>query len=191
MRDHVDHLIEQWKRERPDLNVSPMGIIARMSRLSRFLERSIESVLSRYQINESQFGVLAALRRAGPPYCLTPTELYNSLLISSGAMTNRLDRLTAVGLVRRVPDPSDGRSVLVQLTSKGHRLIDEAAAAHYENEHRLLASLPASQKKTLAGLLRKLLLEFEDHSPERMPSDSRRLRETRGAGSGASSGRPR
>lgn len=190
MRDHVDHLIDQWKRERPDLDVSPMGIIARMSRLSRFLERSINSVQAHYRINESQFGVLAALRRAGSPYCLSPTELYNSLLISSGAMTNRLDRLTTAGLIRRVPDPSDGRSMLVQLTSRGHRLIDEAAAAHYENEHRLLASLPVSEKKALAGLLRKLLLEFEDHSPERLPANSRNLPKKRMA-TGPSSPHPR
>src|SRR6266536_3686474 len=173
--DHVDHLIEQWRRERPDLNVSPMGIIARVSRLSRFLERSIDSVLSHYGINESQFAVLAALRRAGPPYCLSPTELYNSLLISSGAMTNRLDRLTVAGLIRRIPDSVDGRSKLVQLTPKGHRVIDEAVAAHYENEHHLLASLSLNEKGSLANLLRKLLLEFEDHSPAKLPANSRPL----------------
>lgn len=166
-RDHVDHILEQWQRERPDLDVSPMGVIARMSRLSRFLERSIEDVLARYGINEPQFGVLAALRRAGPPFCLSPTDLYNSLLISSGAMTNRLDRLTAAGLVERVPDPTDGRSILVALTPKGRRVIDEAVAAHTENEHRLLSSLTGKEKASLASLLRRLLLEFEDHSPTR------------------------
>lgn len=170
--DLVDRLLEQWRRERPDLDVSPMSVIARMSRLSRFLERSIGEVLATYGINESQFGVLAALRRAGPPYCLSPTALYNSLLISSGAMTNRLDRLTAASLVRRVPDPHDGRSVLVMLTPKGRRLVDEAVAAHAENERRLLKTLTPSESKTLAGLLRKLLIEFEDGTPMPTAIDS-------------------
>ncbi len=165
-----------------------MGIIARMSRLSRFLERSIESVLSNHGINESQFAVLVARRRAGSPYCLSPTELYNSLLISSGAMTNRLDRLTRAGLIRRIPDFDDGRSSLVQLTAKGQKIIDEAAAAHYENEHSLLASLSPSENSMLAELLRKLLVQFEDHSPEKLPADSRQLPTKRG-GSNKSAGR--
>jgi DNA-binding MarR family transcriptional regulator len=166
-RDHVDHIIEQWVRERSDIDVSPMGVIARMSRLSRFLERSIEEVLARHGINESQFGVLAALRRAGRPYILSPTALYNSLLISSGAMTNRLERLTAGGLVKRIPDPNDGRSVLVALTPKGRKLVDEAVTAHTTNEHRLLATLTEGEKLLLADFLRRLLLQFEDHHPAR------------------------
>jgi len=163
--DLVDRILEQWRRERPDLDTSPMSVIARMSRLSRFLERSIGEVLATHGLNESQFGVLAALRRAGPPHCLSPTALYSSLLISSGAMTNRLDRLTAAGLVTRVPDPHDGRSVLVMLTPKGLRLVDEAVEAHTENERRLLQTLTPSEARTLAGLLRKLLIEFEDGAP--------------------------
>jgi DNA-binding MarR family transcriptional regulator len=163
--DHVDHLVEQWRTARPDLDVSPMGVIARISRLSRILERQIEEVYGAYGLNQAQFGVLAALRRAGPPFCLSPTALYNSLLISSGAMTNRLDRLTAAGLVRRVPDPSDGRSMLVALTPRGRRLIDRVVTIHYENEHRLLASLAPRERQQLSTILRKLLLEFEDHAP--------------------------
>ncbi len=163
-RDLVDRILEQWRRERPDLDTSPMGVIARMSRLSRFLERSIASVLAEHGLNESQFGVLAALRRAGPPYCLSPTALYNSLLISSGAMTNRLERLTAAGLVKRIPDPKDRRSVLVMLTPKGLRVVDEAVAAHTENEKQLLAGLTESEREQLGKLLRKLLVQFEDGS---------------------------
>lgn len=170
--DLVDRLLEQWRRERPDLDTSPMSVIARISRLSRFLEKSIGEVLASYGINESQFGVLAALRRAGSPHCLSPTALYSSLLISSGAMTNRLDRLTAAGLVRRIPDPHDGRSVLVMLTPKGLRLVDEAVAAHAENERRLLKTLTPSESKSLAGLLRKLLIEFEDGAPLATAIDS-------------------
>ncbi|HET7518828.1 MAG TPA: MarR family transcriptional regulator, partial [Actinomycetes bacterium] len=124
LQDHVDHILEQWAQQRPDLDVSPMGIIGRMSRLSRFLERSIATVLGKYGLNEPQFAVLAALRRAGPPHCLSPTDLYNGLLVSSGAMTNRLDRLAAAGLVERVPDPGDGRSLLVALTGKGQQVIN-------------------------------------------------------------------
>jgi DNA-binding MarR family transcriptional regulator len=166
-KDHVDHLMEQWFRERPDLDISPMGVIARMSRLSRFLERSIEDTFARHGINESQFGVLAALRRAGPPFILSPTALYNSLLISSGAMTNRLERLTAAELVKRIPDPSDGRSILVALTPKGRKLLDDALTAHNQNEHGLLSSLSSKEKRILADLLRRLLLQFEDHHPGR------------------------
>lgn len=161
-RDLVDRILEQWHRERPDLDTSPMGVIARISRLSRFLERQVEKVLAEHGMNESQFGVLAALRRAGPPYCLSPTALYNSLLISSGAMTNRLERLTAAGLVKRVPDPKDRRSILVMLTPKGLRAIEEAVRAHTENELRLLEPLTRAERETLSKLLRKLLLNFED-----------------------------
>jgi DNA-binding MarR family transcriptional regulator len=177
-QDHVDHILKQWAAVRPELDVSPMGIIGRMSRLSRFLERSIATVLSDHGLNEPQFAVLAALRRAGPPHCLSPTDLYNALLVSSGAMTNRLDRLAAAGLVRRVPDPTDGRSLLVQLTRKGQKVIDEAVAAHTENEHRLLASLAPAERRQLADLLRRLLLQFEDHS---LPTSPRRPTRQAGA----------
>jgi DNA-binding MarR family transcriptional regulator len=170
-QDHVDHILDQWSRQRPELDVSPMGIIGRMSRLSRFLEQSIAEVLARYGLNEPQFAVLAALRRAGPPHCLSPTDLYNSLLVSSGAMTNRLRRLEVAGLVKRMPDPEDGRGLLVALTPKGHRVIDEAVDAHTANEHRLLAALSPSDREVLADLLRRLLLQFEDHLE---PTESRR-----------------
>lgn len=173
-RDRVDHLIEQWAHERPELDMSPMGIIARMSRLSRFLERAVGEVLASHGLNESQFGVLAALRRAGRPHTLSPTQLYSSLLISSGAMTNRLERLTALGYVKRVPEPSDRRSLLVALTPKGLEVVDRAVEAHADNERRLLASLDRNEKRELAGLLRKMLLSFEVEDPP-------------GAGAGASS----
>jgi DNA-binding MarR family transcriptional regulator len=163
--DHVDHLIEQWRTERPDVDTSPMVVIARLSRLSRIFERRVEDLYREFGLNQSQFGVLAALRRAGPPYCLSPTDLYNSLLISSGAMTNRLERLSAAGYIKRISDPEDGRSMLVSLTPAGKRLIDRIIAPHYENERRLLASLTAKEQKQLATLLRRLLIELEDHAP--------------------------
>ena len=189
-QDHVEHLLEQWRRERPDIDASPMGIVARISRLARILDRQVEEGYAEYGLNTAQFGVLAALRRAGEPYCLTPTSLYNSLLVSSGAMTNRLERLTAAGYVRRIPDPSDGRSILVALTPKGKRLIDRVVARHYDLERELLSSLSAADQLRLATTLRKLLLEFEDHPP---PADGRnggtataRSTRRRRAGSGPS-----
>lgn len=186
--DHVDHLIEQWHRERPDLDVSPMAVIARISRLCRILERRIEDAYTEYGLNQAQFGVLAALRRAGPPYTLSPTALYNSQLISSGAMTNRMERLTSAGYVRRVRDENDGRSMLVALTPKGKRLIDRVLTLHYENEHRLLASLSTRDREALARILRGLLIEFEDNVP---PGATRSARNSQNGLSERSSPRPR
>jgi glycine/D-amino acid oxidase-like deaminating enzyme/DNA-binding MarR family transcriptional regulator len=163
--DHVDHLIEQWRDILPELDVSPMEIIARISRLSRILEREADALYADFGLNRALFGVLAALRRAGPPYQLSPTDLYNSLLITSGAVTNRLERLTAAGLVRRFPDPHDGRSLLVALTPKGRRLIDRVVTLHYERERELLSPLGPRQRKALANELRRLLLAFEDGAP--------------------------
>ena len=171
--DHVEHIIAQWQRERPDLDVSPMAVIARISRLSRIFERRIEEVYASHGLNQAQFGVLAALRRAGPPYCLSPTALYNSLLISSGAVTNRIERLTRAGLVKRVADPRDGRGMLVALTPAGKRLTDRVLTAHYENERRLLATLSPAEQARLAKVLRGLLLEFADDTPPHAATDPR------------------
>jgi DNA-binding MarR family transcriptional regulator len=160
--DHVDHLLEQWRTAMPELDASPMAVVARVSRLGRIFDRRVEEVYAEYGLNQSQFGVLAALRRAGPPYCLSPTELYNSLLVTSGAMTNRLERLAAAGYIERIPDPKDGRSMLVALTRAGKRLIEQVVGPHYEDEHRLLAPLSEEERAQLADLLRRLLLELED-----------------------------
>lgn len=160
--DYVDHILHQWARERPDLDVSPMGVIGRLSRLTRHLERSIEETWQAHGLGVGGFDVLAALRRSGKPYRLSPTELYNSLLISSGAMTNRIDRLEQQGLVSRAPDPHDRRSVLVALTPKGKKTIDTAVSEHTTREHNLLSALNASERKKLAELLRKLSVSFED-----------------------------
>ena len=172
-RDYVDIILEQWSRERPDLDASPMGVIGRISRISRVLERKIEQVWASYGLSRGGFDVLAALRRAGPPYRLSPTELYNSLLISSGAMTNRVDRLEERRLVSRIPDPTDRRGVLVALTPKGKQLIDKATAAHLENEQVLLKPLSEREREQIAVVLRKLLVSFDDHT-EPIRSDDRR-----------------
>lgn len=173
--DAVDRILQQWAQERPDLDVSPMGVIGRISRVSRVLERSIDETFSAFGLGRGGFDVLAALRRSGSPFELSPTELYNSLLISSGAMTNRIDRLERRGLVTRSADPQDRRGVIVGLTPKGKDVIDEAVAAHCANEHLLLSRLSSTERETLGRLLRKLLIQAEH--PSSPSDDGKRRRE--------------
>lgn len=166
-RDYVDGIVEQWSRERPDLDVWPMGVIGRISRASRLLERHIEDVFAAHGLHGGRFDVLAALRRAGPPHRLSPTDLYSSLLISSGAMTHRLERLANDGLITRVPDSRDGRSVLVELTEKGREAIDAAVEDHIENENAMLSQLSPGERADVSRTLRKLLVTLGDTgSPE-------------------------
>lgn len=159
----MDQLLEQWKRERVDLNPAPMGIIARISRAAHLLERAQEDVFSSFGLHQGGLDFLAALRRAGPPFCLSPTALYNSLLISSGTVTHRLDRLGTEGLIDRVPAPNDGRSVLVRLTDQGLARIDAAISAHLATEEKLIASLNDQEQDFLGKALRKLLIAHGDH----------------------------
>ncbi len=161
-KDYVDLILDQWAKERPDLDTTPMGTIARIWRLDRLSEAVAEEGFAQHGLSRGGFDVLAALRRAGPPYGLSPTELYSSLLISSGAMTNRIDRLEEMGLVKRVPDPTDRRSIDVVLTPKGKKVIDKAVTDHIENERRMLAGLTIEEIETLSSLLRKLLLHLGD-----------------------------
>jgi DNA-binding MarR family transcriptional regulator len=156
--DPVGRIIQQWSRERPDLDLTPMEVIARISRVARVLERHVEDTFAVYGLARGGFDVLAALRRSGPPYRLSPTELYRSFLISSSAITNRIDRLEEVGLVVRSPDPYDRRGVLVGLTARGHQLIDEAVEAHLANEAQLLSALGPGEREILVELLSKLLV---------------------------------
>lgn len=160
--DPVDAILAQWQRERPDLDVSPMGIIGRMTRLSKHLERGIQATFSNFGLQIGEFDVLATLRRSGQPYRLSPTELFNTLMVSSGTMTHRIDRLEQAGLVERIPDPSDRRGTLIQLTSQGFEVIESAVTAHVDNEHRLLNGLEEAERQVLAQLLRKLLISFEE-----------------------------
>jgi DNA-binding MarR family transcriptional regulator len=143
---------------RPDLDASPTHTLQRIVRADLLLAMSFAEVFGRYGLSWGEYLVLAALRRAGPPYRLNPTTLFNSVILSSGAMTNRLDRLEEMGLVRRLADPNDRRGRLVELTMKGRELVDEAAGEHLANEERLLNGLSASERARLAYLLRKLLL---------------------------------
>lgn len=160
--DPVDVILAQWQKERPDLDVSPMGIVGRTTRLAKHLERAIQETFSDFGLNVGEFDVLATLRRTGQPYQLSPTELFNTMMVSSGTMTHRIDRLEQADLVRRNPDPSDRRGTLIQLTDKGFSVIEKAVEAHVANEHRLVSGLEAAERQALDQLLRKLLISFEE-----------------------------
>lgn len=159
--DPIDKILVQWQRERPDLDVSPMGIIGRMGRLAKHLERTIQETFSEFGLTVGEFDVLAALRRSGQPYQLSPTELFNTLMVSSGTMTHRLDRLEQANLVKRNPDLNDRRGMRIELTDKGFNLIERAVEAHIVNEHRVISVLEEPEREVLAQLLRKLLVSFE------------------------------
>jgi DNA-binding MarR family transcriptional regulator len=157
-RDGVDLILEQWQRERPDLDASPIGVIGRISRLARELEQRLEPVYAEQGLEPGWYDVLATLRRSGPPYRLRPTEFSNALMLTSSGTTKRLDRLEQAGLVARTPDPGDRRGTLITLTAAGRELVDAASEAHLANEHRLLGALSEGERERLAGLLRKLLV---------------------------------
>jgi len=161
-RDRVDDILAQWARARPDLDATPMGVVGRLSRLARHMERAMEGVYAAHGLSGWGFDVLASLRRAGPPYRLTPTALYHATLVTSGAMTHRLARLERTGLIARLPNPGDRRSSLVALTPRGREVVDAAVAAHLADEDRLLAPLDAEERAALARSLRALLTPFED-----------------------------
>jgi DNA-binding MarR family transcriptional regulator len=155
--DEIDRIVEEWNRQRPDLDVSATHTLQRITRLSLLQGVSFARVFERYGITFGEYLVLAALRRAGPPYRMNPTKLFSSVILSSGAMTNRLDRLEEMSLVERHPDPNDRRGRLVALTDRGRDLVDTAVTDHLENEGRLLESLDAGEREQLTRLLRKLL----------------------------------
>ena len=164
--DHVDHVRAQWAAVRPDLDTAPAAVIARLGRATAYIDAGVNARLGEFGLTREAWDVLASLRRAGPPHRLSPTELYRALMRSSGAMTHRVATLERAGLVQRVADPDDGRSVLVQLTPTGLALVDRVAAAHLSNEQALLRGLSPEEQTALAGLLRKLLRGFEG---ERLP----------------------
>jgi DNA-binding MarR family transcriptional regulator len=161
-RDGVDTILEQWQRERPDLDPSPIGVIGRISRLARELELRLERVYREHGLESGWHDVLATLRRNGPPYRLRPTEFVDQLMLTSSGTTKRLDRLEQAGLITREPDPGDRRGTLITLTPKGLELIDSVTEAHLDNERRLLAALSEAEQRRLADLLRKLRLGLPD-----------------------------
>ena len=157
-RDGVDAILEQWRRERPELDSSPIGVIGRISRLARELEQRLEPVYRDHGLEPGWHDVLATLRRNGPPYQLRPSEFTDQLMLTSSGTTKRLDRLEQAGLITRTPDPNDRRGTLITLTPKGLRLIDSVTEAHLDNERRLLGALSEAEQRRLADLLRKLRL---------------------------------
>jgi DNA-binding MarR family transcriptional regulator len=156
--DRAAKAIEQWARERPDLDVTPMLVLGRLNEASSLIARErLAPLFARFGLQAGEFDVLATLRRSGQPYALTPTALYEATMVTSGAMTNRLDRLEKAGLILRGPHPNDRRGIVVQLTERGLALIDEALTAHVANEHEILAGLSSAERETLAQLLEKLI----------------------------------
>ena len=156
-RDGVDLILEQWRRERPDLDSSPIGIVGRISRLARELEQRLEPVYREHGLEPGWHDLLATLRRHGAPFQLRPTDLTNASMLTSSGTTKRLDRLEEAGLIARSPDPADRRGTLITLTEAGRKLIDSVTAAHLANERRLLEVLDEHEKTALTDLLRKLL----------------------------------
>lgn len=159
--DAVDVILGQWHRERPDLDVGPMGPIGRINRCSALLQRRLDEAFAGFELTHWEFDVLATLRRSGAPYQLAPTALFSALMVSSGTMTHRLKGLEARSLVRRLPHPDDARSLLVQLTPEGLALIDRAVEAHVENEHRILAAIKPAELAALDARLSRLLSVLE------------------------------
>jgi DNA-binding MarR family transcriptional regulator len=156
--DRADVAVEQWARERPDLRPLPMAVFGRLSEAAeRVMREHMNPVFAEVGLQPGEFDVLATLRRSGEPYMLSPTRLYEAAMISSGGMTDRLDRLERAGLVERRPDPKDRRGKLIALTDAGRRLIDETIGRHVANEERLLSSLTQAEQETLDALLRKLI----------------------------------
>jgi DNA-binding MarR family transcriptional regulator len=168
--DHVDRVLAQWATVRPELDTAPVGVIARLGPTTAYVDAGINAALAEYGLSRAAWDVLASLRRAGPPHRLSPTQLYTSLMRSSGAMTHRLYGLERSGLIRRVADPDDARGMLVQLTPKGLALVDRIVPLHMANERSLLQPLDIGEQRTLAGLLRKLLLAYEREQPAPPPS---------------------
>lgn len=168
--DHVARVVAQWAQVRPGLDTSSVEVIARLGRATAYIDAGINAGLAEFGLTRSSWDVLASLRRTGPPYRLSPTELYQALMRSSGAMTHRVAGLERAGLVRRMPDPDDGRGMLVELARKGVALVDRVAPIHMANERDLLRGLTAEEQDTLAALLAKLLAGFERSQPIPPPS---------------------
>jgi DNA-binding MarR family transcriptional regulator len=159
--DEVDRLVEAWRRERPDLDVRPMQVLSRVTRLARYLDIARREAFAGQALETWEFDVLSALRRSGPPYQLSPGRLLRETLVTSGTMTNRVDRLASRGLVERLPDPEDRRGVLVRLTEAGRTSVDAALDRLLARERVLLDGLSADESVRLATLLRVLTTPFD------------------------------
>jgi DNA-binding MarR family transcriptional regulator len=158
MHDGVDEIIEQWKRERPELDHAPIGIVGRISRLARELEARLEPVYREHGLEPGWHDILATLRRHGPPFRLRPTDLTNASMLTSSGTTKRLDKLEQAGLIERSPDPGDRRGTLITLTEAGRELIDRLTPEHLDNERAIIAALSEADQRRLVELLRALQL---------------------------------
>ncbi|GAA1224681.1 MarR family winged helix-turn-helix transcriptional regulator [Rhodoglobus aureus] len=160
-RDEVDRIVEAWSRERPDLDFAPLHVLSRVGRLAKHLERARKAAFAVAGVEPWEFDVLSALRKAGTPYQLSPTALVQQTMVSSGTMTNRIDRMVARGLVERRTDPNDGRGVIVLMTASGRERVDGAITSLVHDETALLSRMSAGEQERLSGLLRKLSLDGE------------------------------
>ncbi|MGW5053753.1 MarR family winged helix-turn-helix transcriptional regulator [Actinokineospora sp. NPDC004072] len=162
MGDHVDRVLRQWAAERPDLAAEPMGVVGRIQRASRLLERGLTENFARHGLQLWEFDILGTLRRSGPPYRLTAGALSASSMVTSGAITNRIDRLVARGLVTRETDPDNRRTVVITLTESGWTAVENVLDAHVAHEDEALSCLTADERRQLAALLRTLLIGLGD-----------------------------
>ncbi|MDL5029295.1 MarR family winged helix-turn-helix transcriptional regulator [Vibrio sp. BS-M-Sm-2] len=159
--DAIDRVVEQWAKEKPELETEPMAMMGRIMRIAKYMETQVAELHKKYDMKLGEFDVLATLRRSGKPYRLTPSELIGSMMLTSGAMTNRLDKLEAKGLISREHSKEDRRSVSVQLTKDGLILIDQMMTEHVEMQKKLVKSMSASQKKNTNQLLKTWLSAYE------------------------------
>jgi DNA-binding MarR family transcriptional regulator len=160
--DEVDRLVAAWQRERPDLDTSPMEVLSRVTRLARYLDLARRQAFEAHGLETGEFDVLTALRRSGSPYQLSPGRLLRETMVTSGTMTNRVDRLSTKGLVSRMPDPDDRRGVLVRLTAEGRFRVDAALEGLLTQERVLLDGLSGAERESLAAMLRSIVAPFDD-----------------------------
>ncbi len=168
--DDVDRIVAQWAHERPDLETEAMAVFGRVYRIARLVGDRQESVYATFGINRGDFDVLATLRRSGEPFRLAPKDLTASLMLTSGGMTGRLDRLERRGLVTRAPDPADRRGLTITLTPEGRTLVDDAVTAGLEAQREVLEHLPATSRTHLSDLLRDLLDAVYASGPTTQPT---------------------
>lgn len=165
MKDHVDFVMAQWAQVRPGLDVSAMAVCSRLFRMNIVAARNADQAFREHQLHQGEFDLLATLFRAGPPYSLSPQQLVGALLLSSGAMTNRLDKLEAAGLLVRNPNPNDRRGVIVSLTPEGQRTLTRVLDDYLVQMDKTLEPLSATERRQLAGLLKKLLADHDQDAP--------------------------
>jgi DNA-binding MarR family transcriptional regulator len=161
MQDNVDRMLEVWRRELPDLDLATEGIVERIQKINKYLDRAMNETLAQFNLDRGEWRLLGALRRSGPPYRQSPGYLAEDLGLSSGAMTNRLDRLEAAGLVRRLPDPDDRRGLKIELTDTGWQAWQDSVGVQAQKEALVSSAVDPEEKEQLNGLLRRIMLEFE------------------------------